>query len=207
MTDEQLSTLFWINVALGLALTLAFAALAPALVAFYREPRLLWITPVLGLGFFLNGLGVQHSALIQRHLRFGAGAAIDIAALVASTAVGILMAWRGFGYWALVGSSLVNPTVSSLGSWLVAGWLPGRPRRGVGILSMVRFGGTVTLNSLLVYVAYNLDKVLLGRFAGADALGIYGRGYQLVSIPTDNLNGAVGSVAFSALSRLQGSPP
>lgn len=206
VTDEQLSTLFWMNVALGLALTVAFAALAPAMVAFYREPRLFWITAALGLGFFLNGVGVQHSALIQRHMRFTAGAAIDIAALVASTAVGILMAWRGLGYWALVGSSLVNPTVSSVGAWLVAGWIPGRPRRGVGILSMVRFGGTVTVNSLLVYVAYNLDKVLLGRFAGADALGIYGRGYQLVSIPIDNLNGAVGGVAFSALSRVQGDP-
>jgi O-antigen/teichoic acid export membrane protein len=206
VTDEQLSTLFWMNVLLGLALTVAFAALAPALVAFYREPRLFWITAALGLGFFLNGVGVQHSALIQRHMRFGAGAAIDIAALAASTAVGIGMAWRGFGYWALVGSSLVNPAVSSAGAWLVAGWIPGRPRRGAGVLSMLRFGGTVTLNSLLVYVAYNLDKVLLGRFAGADALGIYGRGYQLVSIPTDNLNGAVGGVAFSALSRVQGDP-
>ena len=68
---------------------------------------------------------------------------------------------------------------------------------------MLRFGGTITLNSLVVYVAYNLEKVLLGRFWGADALGIYGRAYQLVTIPTDNLNAAVGGVAFSALSRLQ----
>ena len=71
---------------------------------------------------------------------------------------------------------------------------------------MMRFGGTVTLNSLVVYIAYNLEKLLLGRFWGADALGIYGRAYQLVSLPTDNLNAAIGDVALSALSRVKDDP-
>jgi PST family polysaccharide transporter len=71
---------------------------------------------------------------------------------------------------------------------------------------MLRFGGTITLNGLVVYVAYNVEKVLLGRFWGPDALGIYGRAYQLINIPTDNLNSAIGGVAFSAMSRLQNDP-
>ena len=71
---------------------------------------------------------------------------------------------------------------------------------------MMRFGGTVTLNGLVSYLANNVEKVLLGRFWGVDALGIYGRAYQLVNIPTDNLNFAAGEVAFSALSRLQDDP-
>ena len=71
---------------------------------------------------------------------------------------------------------------------------------------MMHFGGTLTLNGLVAYVAYNAEKVMIGRFWGADAIGIYGRAYQLVNIPTDNLNSAVGEVAFSALSRLQDDP-
>jgi PST family polysaccharide transporter len=71
---------------------------------------------------------------------------------------------------------------------------------------MMRFGGTVTLNGLVAYVAYNAEKVLIGRFWGPAAIGIYGRAYQLANIPTDNLNSAVGEVAFSALSRLQDDP-
>ena len=84
--------------------------------------------------------------------------------------------------------------------------IPGRPKRGVGLRSIIHFGATTTLNGLIVYVAYNLDKVLLGRFWGAEALGIYGRGYQIANIPIENLNNAVGGVAFSALSRMQGDP-
>src|SRR5678816_2257889 len=71
---------------------------------------------------------------------------------------------------------------------------------------MIKFGGTMTLNGVIVYVAYNADKVLLGRIWGAETLGLYGRAYQLINIPTDNLNSAVGSVAVSALSRLQDAP-
>ena len=70
----------------------------------------------------------------------------------------------------------------------------------------MRFGSTITLNGLIVYIASNFEKVLLGRFWGADALGIYGRAYQLINIPTANLNSAAGEVAFSALSRLQDDP-
>lgn len=71
---------------------------------------------------------------------------------------------------------------------------------------MLRFGGTLTLNGLIVYVAYNLEKVLLGRFWGAEVLGIYSRAYQLINIPTDNINGAAGEVAFAGLSRVKSDP-
>jgi O-antigen/teichoic acid export membrane protein len=70
----------------------------------------------------------------------------------------------------------------------------------------MQFGGTLTLNGLVMYFASNFEKVLLGRFWGAEALGMYGRAYQLIRIPTDNLNSAVGDVAFSALSRIQDDP-
>jgi len=71
---------------------------------------------------------------------------------------------------------------------------------------MVRFGGMLTLNGLVVYIASNFEKVLLGRFWGLDAIGIYGRAYQLINVPTSNLNTAAGEVAFAGLSRIQDDP-
>jgi len=53
---------------------------------------------------------------------------------------------------------------------------------------MIHFGGTLTFNGLVAYVAYNAEKVMIGRLWGADAIGNYGRAYQLVNIPTENLN-------------------
>ena len=102
--------------------------------------------------------------------------------------------------------TLVLPTAFTIGLWIVTGWIPRKPRRNVGIGPMIRFGGTVTLNGLIVYLAYNLEKALLGRSWGAEAVGIYGRSFQLISIPTDSLNSAAGEVAFPALSRVREDP-
>jgi len=206
VTDEQISTLFWINMLVGAILGLLSIALAPFIAMFYHEPRVLWVTVVLALGFVLNAAGVQHSAILQRQMRFTTLAIIDTSSLLVSTALGIGMALKGYGYWAIVGMTLMSPLVGSVCLWLSTAWVPGRPRRRVGIGSMLRFGVTLTLNGLVVYVAYNLEKVLLGRYWGANALGIYGRAYQLSNVPTDNLNSSVGGVAFSALSRLQHDP-
>ena len=206
VTEEQISTLFWINILFGALLALVAVAMAPAIAAFYGDPRLFGVTTVVALGFLFNGAGVQHSALLQRQMRFTALAVISVVSLIVGTAIAIGGAEAGYGYWALVAMSVTSPLIATLGFWLSTGWIPSMPKKRAGIRSMMHFGGTLTLNGLIAYVAYNADKVMIGRFWGADAIGIYGRAYQLVNIPTDNLNSAVGEVAFSALSRLQDDP-
>jgi len=183
ITRDQHSTLFWINVLLGAVLALVTLAAAPAIAAFYHEPRLLWVAPVLGTAFLFNAVGIQHSALLQRQMRFTAMAAISVVSLMAGTAIAIGGAAIGYGYWALVANSVATPLVASIGFWLVTGWVPGMPRRCAGIRSMMHFGGTLTLNNIIVYIAFNADKVMIGRFLGVDAIGIYGRGFAH-SLPT-----------------------
>jgi len=206
VSEEQISTLFWINLFVGAFLALLAVAGAPALASFYHEPRLLMVTVVMAAGFLFNAAGVQHSALLQRQMRFTTLAIINTLSLIIGTLIAIGGAKAGYGYWALVVMTVIAPLISTVGFWLTAAWVPGMPHRRSGIRSMMRFGGTVTLNSLVSYVASNSEKVLLGRFWGVDALGLYGRAYQLINIPTENLNSAAGEVAFSALSRLQGEP-
>ncbi len=203
ITEEQISTLFWINLLVGVLLTLLTVAMAPAIAAFYHQPRLVAVSTVMALGFLFNAAGIQHSVLLQRQMRFTTMAVISTVSLAVGTIVGIAGAKAGYGYWALVAMTIISPFVATIGFWMAAGWIPGKPRRRAGIRSLMHFGGTLTLNSLLAYLAYNAEKIMIGRYWGADAIGIYGRAYQLINIPTDNLNTAVGEVAFSALSRLQ----
>jgi PST family polysaccharide transporter len=206
VTAEQMSTLFWINMLLGAVLGLAALAMAPAIAAFYHEPRLVALAAVLASGFIFNAAGIQHFARLQRQMRFTALAVINVASSIVGIAIAIGVARAGYGYWALVAMTVTSALVATIGVWAITGWVPGMPRRRAGIRSMVHFGGTLTLNGLVAYLAYNAEKLMIGRFWGADAIGIYGRAYQLVHTPTDNLNSAVGDVAFSALSRLQDDP-
>jgi len=140
-------------------------------------------------------------------MRFTTNVRIDILSATIGTVVAIGMAALGCGYWSLIGQNVSVPLVATIAVWIAMPWMPGRPRWTPELRSMVRFGGTVTLNSVIVYLAYNAEKVLLGRYWGAAALGLYGRAYQLGNMPVQQLTGAAGSVAFPMLSRLQDDPP
>jgi O-antigen/teichoic acid export membrane protein len=203
VTHEQISTLFWINLAVGAGLAACAMLLAPVLVRFYGEPRLFWITIVTGTAFLFNGLTAQHGALISREMRFATQARIDLTALAAGSAVGVVMAFLGWRYWSLVGMGLVSSIVAATGVLLAVSWAPGPPRRGVGVRSMLRFGGLATCNSLLVYAAWNAQSILLGRFWGAHALGLYGRAFQLATLPVEQLTSTLSVVAISGLSAIQ----
>ena len=203
ITDEQSSTLFWINAITGVLLMLIAIACAPLVVRLYHEPRLYWVTVAMGSTFLINSIGIQHSAHLQREMRFTTLSIIDTGSTLISTVIGIATAEAGWGYWALVAMAIASPLIGTIAVWVVTQWIPSLPRRGVGLRSMMRFGGTLTVNGVVLYAASNAEKVLLGRYWGADVIGIYGRAFQLIRIPTDTLTGAVGEVAFSALSRLQ----
>ncbi len=206
VSHELLSSMFWINVLVGVVLAGVTALGAPAVAAFFGDPRLVGITLAMAASFVSYGAAAQHRALLQRRMQFVALTVTDVLSLMASIAVGIAMAWAGLGYWALVGMAVSQPLVNAVALWVAAGWTPGRYRRAAGIGHMLHYGGVVSLNSIVVYVAYNADKLLVGRFLGAEALGIYGRAYQLISIPTDNLHSTLNWVMFPALARVQNDP-
>jgi O-antigen/teichoic acid export membrane protein len=206
LSREQTSNLFWINLAIGTTLALFCAAMAPFLAAFYKEPRVQWLTIVMASGFVLNGATAQHRAILSRSMRITALAISDTVATALSIALGISMALLGMGYWSLAGMAVLPSIVSLITAWSLSGWVPGLPRRGAGIASMLRYGGLLMIDAVFTYIAFNADKILLGRFWGASALGFYGRAYTLINIPTANLNSAVNGVAFPALSRLQHDP-
>ncbi len=203
---EQISTLFWINVMLSVGIAVLAAVMAPGIALFYGEPRLVSLTIVVALGFIMGGLSVQHDALLKRQMRFVALAAISTLALVVGYVVGIATAWRGAGYWAIVASQLSLIGTSTLATWIVSGWVPGRPRRYAGIRPMLTFGRNITGYATINVLAKNFDTLMLGRYWGPQNLGLYHKAHMLSSIPTDQTNEPFNSVAIPALSRLADSP-
>jgi O-antigen/teichoic acid export membrane protein len=203
ITQEELSNLFWVNLLVGGLLTILTMLIAPALVFFYRDPRLFWVTIVVSLSFVINGAGVQHAALLMRSMRYTALTINGIVTLTLSSALGIGMAAAGCSYWSLVAMGLSSTFVRVVGYWIAIRWRPGWLVRECGIRSLLHFGGKITLNSLVSYVTYNAEKVLLGRFYGAESLGLYGRAYQLLNLPLQQLHVAMYAVAFPGLSAVQ----
>jgi O-antigen/teichoic acid export membrane protein len=206
ITHAQVSNLFWINVALSGALSLLLAATSPLVAWFYREPRLVPITLILSSTFFLSGLTIQHTALLNRQMRFTALAFIQIASMLTGVVIGIGMAWLGYRYWALVFSNLVTIAVTVPLTWWAIPWRPQLPSRGTGTGSLVRFGTSMAGGGYIYAVAKGTDSMLVGRFYGADSIGLYTRAAALLNRPLEQFLYPISSVFIPALSRVQMQP-
>jgi PST family polysaccharide transporter len=203
LTAAQVSALFWLNTALGVGVAVIAAGLAPALAWFYGAPPLVGVTLALAATFVLSGLAVQHAALLRRQMRFKAIAAVDVAALLAGVATAVIAALRGAGYWALVYQQLAQQATAAAGAWLACGWRPSAPAGGAGIGGLVRFGAGLTRFNVLNYLSRNVDNIVIGRFAGEAALGLYLKSYSLLMLPVDRVRGPASAVVIPALSHLQ----
>ena len=206
ITSLQVSTLFWVNVSLSVGVGCLTAGLAPVVAWFYGEPKLTSITMIYAFGFLFGGLTVQHEAILYRQMRFAAPVICEMLALVATITVSITLAWRGAGYWALVAGHLTTSFVYMLGIWTVCRWRPKRPARDSGVGSLLRFGGNLTGFGVVNFFARNLDNMIIGRVWGGQQLGLYVKAYQLLTLPIDQINGPITTVAVPALSRLNDSP-
>jgi O-antigen/teichoic acid export membrane protein len=207
ISQEQVSYLFWVNVAAGVGGAALAAALAPVAAWFYGEPDLTQITVVLATAFLFGGVSVQHQALLRRQMKFSALAWLRVGASVGSVVVGVVAALQGAGYWALVAMSLTSSVIMTVGLWGVCGWRPCPPRRGTeATRALLAFGRNLTCTRLLAFFARNLDNILIGKVWGSDALGLYSKAYQLLMLPIQQIITPLTGVVVPVLSRLQDEP-
>jgi polysaccharide transporter, PST family len=206
LTREQQTNLFWINVAIGTALTLTIAACSPLVAAFYRRPEVLWATVAVSATFLIGSISAQSSAALVREMRFGHQAIATIGGALVSLVTSIALALAEFQYWALVWGHLAGTFATTVLLFFVSPFKPGWPRRDCSVRDMLRFGAHVTGFELVNYFQRNLDKLLLGRYWGADGLGLYTRAYSLLMLPISNIRGPINRVAFPGMSRCQQEP-
>ncbi len=204
LTHSQVSGLFWVNILVGLILWGIMAAAAPFLADFYGEPALEAIVTVSGVTFLISGAAVQPIALMTRAMAFKKLAILEVATIVLGSTVAIALAYFGAGYWALVASLPVQAVVRVTLSMRWSGFRLRAPQRVRGLGGLVSFGGLLALNALLIYVARNLDSVLVGKVWGATTLGIYNRAYFLMLFPSLFVNGVLSKLMVSSLAAFQG---
>jgi PST family polysaccharide transporter len=206
LNHRQVSTLFWVNMFLSLAIMLITIASGPLLAWFYKEPRLIGITTGYGITILLAGLAIQHEAILTRQMRFTGIVVVEVIALLTGFAAAVVAALKGAGYWSLVLNQLVMTMVTVVGVWTVCRWRPGLPARGIGIKSMLSYGGNLTGFNVMTFFSRNLDNALIGKFWGPYQLGVYSRAYQMLLMPMQQINAPLAAVAVPALSRLSEEP-
>jgi PST family polysaccharide transporter len=202
-SNEIASTLFWMNVLLGLTGALLLLSLAPVAAAMYREPGVTSVLAVLAMFFLLTNLGAVHEAILRRAMAFGQLALIQLTSAMGSTICGIGLAFGGAGVWSLVGALLAESALSTMMLWMVASWLPAWRLRLADLRQISTYSINLVMSRFLLYVIRNADKALVGRYLGATVLGFYSLAHGLMMYPLHNVAWALVHVLFPAFSRLQ----
>jgi O-antigen/teichoic acid export membrane protein len=197
------SNLFWINSAAGLILAIAFAAAGSLLARFYGNPQVAKVAAGLSAGIFIATVSVIHLALLKRAMRFGATSANDVLGRVVNTAVSILLALKGWGYWALVAGIVTQQLSVTVGALWLCRWMPNLPRRTGRTGAMVRFAAKVYGQFSVAYATLNIDNLLVGWRLNAVALGFYKKAFDLFALSASQLTAPLSNVALAALSRLK----
>jgi len=206
ISHQQISTLFWLNVLISTSIGLCVLASSPVVAWFYGKSELTAITAALSLSFFITGLTIQHQALLRRHMQFGSLAVIQIASYLGNLAVTIPLAFLGWRYWALVAGSIATALCTTTLTLVFCPWSPGWMKRGTGVRGMLKFGAHLTGFTFFDYFAGNADNILIGRFIGADALGLYAKAYNMMKLPATQIRVPLSQVAMPVLSALRNQP-
>ena len=206
VSQQELSTIFWLNIALSMAAAALFAAVSPAAAWMYGEPRVTAVALASSGLIVIGGIGQLHGFIVSRNMQFTRVAVIDATSLVLGIAAGVAGALGGLGYWSLVVNQAVASLTTTLLNWHYSGWRPSRPGKVRSILPMLRYGGDVTGLKMVQYLSVSADKLLIGVRAGETALGIYDRAWRLGWAPFSQLAVPVDRLAFPILSRLNSDP-
>jgi PST family polysaccharide transporter len=203
IAQDEISTVFWLNLAIGVALTVLLAGTSGLIARVFGEPALTNISLVLSVTFIMAAMSTQHYALMRRAMQFRRIAIIDISANVIGSAVSIVMALTDWGYWALVAKPIVTSGLSAAGVWLSCPWVPGRPRFTPAVKELVRFGMGVTGFTMTDYVAKSADRLVIGYFYGAGPLGYFQNAFNIYSNLLSILTEPLHNIAVSGLSKLR----
>ncbi len=205
-TRDELSSLYWLNVLSGLAVFAMVWVCAPAIARFYHQPLLTDLVRASSVVFVLGPLGRQFEVLSERDLHFRRLALIETLSVLVGATVGVILAWRGYGVWSLVFSTILQAVVSAF-ALAVVGWSTWRPRlRFVPreCRRFLHFGlyqmGERTLN----LAGQNVDKLVIGALMGPALLGYYELAYRFVARPYQIINPIFTRVAFPVFSAVQG---
>lgn len=207
LTDLHLRVAGTLSLITGTVLTVALLALAPLLAHAFSEPALVDPLRVLAAGLWFTALAAPSRGLLVRVLDFRRLLMIELGSyLIGFAGVGISLAWLGYGVWSLVFGSLVTMVLSAaLLIQAIPLKLPFSFARKES-LELIGFGGGVSLNSVINYLAANVDYLVIGRFLGATPLGLYACAYRLIALPVTKIAATLSSAMFPSFAEIQAEP-
>jgi teichuronic acid exporter len=205
VTARTLSTLFWLNILVGIGLFVFFQLASPLIATYFHRSELVELLRILGLMFLIAPVGQQCQYLLQKELRFNLLGAIEAASTLFSFVTLLILIFTVSQIYAYVISQVVLYALKGI-LYFVSYQKKWRPSFEFDLKEckeLITFGGFQLASRLVNRIGSNMDVILIGKFMGAEALGIYNLAYQIVTIPVLKINPILTRVAFPVFSRNQ----
>lgn len=203
-TDEvDLSSVFYLSIFVAFLLYIILFFTAPIIAAFYEIPLLIPVLRILTITLLFGAFNSLQNAVIARKMQFRKLFFSSLGAVLISGTAGIVLAYRGYGVWALVAQQIVNQLLITLILWFTVKWRPKLLFSIKRLKGLFSYGWKLLVSSLIDTLYMNLRNLIIGKLYNPDILGFYNRGDQFPSIIVSNINGSIQSVLLPALASQQ----
>lgn len=203
---DRTTTAFWLGLLVGVSLFAITWFLAPLTGLFFEDPRAVAVTRVLGFTFPLTALGDVHGMLLYKELAFRRSFLPEIGRAAGKGIAAIVLALAGLGAWSLIYGQLAGVIAGVILYWLVIPWRPTLRFNLAHARGLLTYGTHLSANDLLAVLLVNADYLLIGRYLGAAALGIYTLAFRVPELLVKEFSGAVGKVIFPVYAQMRDEP-
>lgn len=202
-SQEDLSTLFYVNIVFGLILFFILYFSSGVIASFYNKTELIEITKVISVIFIFFALSSIQRTLVIKNLDFRFETFVLLAASLISGTIAIIFALKGFGVWALVFKVVLQRFFEALFFWIQQRWRPSLIFRLNSIKKYINFSLNVTASTILAGISGNIDKLIIGKTFSADSLGFFDRAKNYNNLVQSNLGLIFGKVMYPVFSEIQ----
>ncbi|MBQ7573008.1 MAG: lipopolysaccharide biosynthesis protein [Clostridia bacterium] len=201
--DIDFSSVFFFNIGMGIILYIVLFLASPFIADFYHDPNLTSVLRVMALSLIIGGIKSVQQAHIQKRLEFKKFFFSTAIGTIISAVVGIVMAYRGFGVWALVAQNMTNSVIDTIVVWIASKWWPKLVFSIKRMRSLFGYGGRLLVSGLLDTIYNNMYSLTIGKFYSAADLGLYNKGKSYPMLLVENINSTIQSVLFPVMAATQ----
>lgn len=203
-SDElDFSSVFYISLLIAAICYVILFFAAPIIASFYNMPAITSILRVISLTLFFGAINSVQNAKIAKEMKFKKLFLSSLVAILISGTTGVLMAYKGFGPWALVGQQITNSIATTIILWFTSGWKPKLMFSINRVKSLLSYGWKILCSALLDTIYQNIYNLVIGKFYSSSTLGNYNKGEQFPKLIAVNVDGAISSVMLPAYSKQQ----
>jgi teichuronic acid exporter len=202
-TETDFSTVFYFNILISVVLYIIIFFSAPYISLFYHEPILELICKWMGLSLIIQGLSVVQVAKLTVLLDFKTQAKASLLAVIISGFLGIIMAYKGYGVWALLVQTLLNSFLNTIFLWVLAKWIPKLIFSWYSLKELFSFGSKLLLSGLLHTIYTNLYSLVIGRKYSSMDVGYYNQSSLSARFPSVSLMAIISRAVYPIQCNIQ----